>query len=124
MPTVYQGKRPGRTRTQGDQTASAGSITIATLDGTTKTVVVNGDTGTFTLSYDGDATAALDEEDAAAAIATALEATDSITDVTVTGAGTQKNPFVVTFVDPNTGVTALSAVFSGFTNTVVAADRA
>lgn len=74
------------------------------LTGGTSTVSVgqNGsDGGTFTLSDGTDTTSAIDYDAAAATVETRLE-TDitSITAVTVTGAGTSADPWLVEFVNP------------------------
>jgi len=74
------------------------------LTGGTSTVAVaqNGsDGGTFTLSDNTDTTSAIDYDAVAATIETRLE-TDitSITAVTVTGAGTEGDPWVIEFVTP------------------------
>lgn len=89
---------------------------------------VNGSNGgTFTLSDGVDTTAAIAYNAAAATIETRLQ-TDitSITDVTVTGAGTEADPWVVTFVNPgDTNVSMLVAddtLLNG-TSTIVEAVR-
>lgn len=56
--------------------------------------------GTYTIGVDGVATAPLDHDADAAAVAAALEALPNVNDVTVTGAGTAVSPFNVTIDDP------------------------
>lgn len=56
--------------------------------------------GTFTLKFKGEETAAIAYDAAAAAIKTALELLTGITTVTVTGAGTSGDPWIITFSDP------------------------
>lgn len=56
--------------------------------------------GTFALTYVDQTTGTIAYNAAAAEVVTALEALSNITDVTVTGAGTSVDPWVVTFVDP------------------------
>ncbi len=56
--------------------------------------------GTFTLTYDGQTTSGIAYDANAALIKTRLEAISTITSVTVTGAGTSGDPWIVTFLDP------------------------
>lgn len=73
---------------------SGGSVFI-------QTVTAGNDGGTFTLSDGTDATSAIAYNADAATIETRLE-TDiiSIIDVTVTGSGTEADPWIITYLDP------------------------
>jgi len=80
------------------------TVNDAGLTGGTSTITTireGSDGGTFTLSDGVDTTTAIAYNAAAATIATRLE-TDitSITDVTVTGSGTQIDPWLIEFVNP------------------------
>lgn len=55
--------------------------------------------GTFTLTFEGQTTAAIAYDANAAAIESALEALSNLTAVAVTGSGTEASPFLVTFED-------------------------
>ncbi len=116
-----------------DVTALTGAVASVTVLGTVAGVVnvnetqlftVDGDTGTYTLSYGGQTTSALAAAAAAAAIETALELLSTITAVTVTGAGSRKNPFKVVFVTPEGDATMLTASVASLSNTIVVAARA
>ena len=63
-------------------------------------VYTDGVTGTFTLTYDSEATDPINEDDSAATVETRLEANTNITDVSVSGTGTEADPWVIQFVDP------------------------
>lgn len=65
-----------------------------------QTVTIYGTGGTFTLTFDGQTTAATAWNASAGTLETNLEALSNITDVTVTGSGTPADPYVVTFDDP------------------------
>lgn len=56
--------------------------------------------GSCTLTIDGNNSSAINFGDNAAAVDTAVEATTGVTTVTVTGAGTSGDPFVITFAEP------------------------
>lgn len=56
--------------------------------------------GTFTLGWDGSVTAALAYDISAAALETAIEGLTGITAVTVTGTGTEADPWLVEYVTP------------------------
>ena len=62
--------------------------------------------GTFTLTYDGQGpTAAINEDDPASAVKSALEALSNVTTVTVTGDGTVAVPWIIRFdVDTGQGI--------------------
>ena len=72
-----------------DDTLLVGSSTVVT---TTE--------GTFTLTFGGQTTAAIDFDALAMDVETALDALSSIEDVSVTGSGTLGDKWMVTFLDP------------------------
>lgn len=80
-------------------TTNDGSLTGGTS--TITTAIQGSDGGTFTLSDGTDTTSAIAYDALASTVETRLE-TDitSITDVTVTGTGTEGDPWVITFVNP------------------------
>ena len=84
---------------------------------------VDGDSGTFTLSYGGQTTATIVYSANAALIDTRLTALSSIADVAVTGAGTKVSRFIVTFADPAGVATAITADTTLLKMAVVDADR-
>jgi hypothetical protein len=87
-------------------TGDGTGLTGGTLTITTTTQGNNG--GTFTLDYDGQVTGAINYNAPGAALATPdgtsveekLQALSNITDVSVTGTGTEADPWCVTFVNP------------------------
>lgn len=88
-----------------DATGEAGgwNVTVASTNfgiDEVQQVYNNASGGTFTLTFSGQSTAAIDYNASAAIVESALEALTNITDVSVTGAGTGGDPWVVTFVDP------------------------
>lgn len=85
---------------------------------------IDGDTGTFILSYGGQNSATIVYSANAALIDTRLTALSTIADVGVTGAGTLLSPFVVTFADPAGAATAITANIAALYKTVAPADRA
>ena len=87
-------------------------------------LVTEGDTGTFTLTFSAEESGAIDEQDAAAAIETILEAMTAITAVAVTGTGTLHDPFLIQFQTPAGDVGAVTSTVSGWSSTVVKAARA
>ena len=89
-----------------DATGESGgwNVTVASTGfegGEVQEVSNNATGGTFTLTFDGQTTAAIAYNAAAATVEPALEALSNITDVTVTGSGTSGDPWVVAFVDPD-----------------------
>lgn len=58
------------------------------------------DGGTFTLTFQGQTTGTIDFDETAGDLETELELLSTITAVTVTGVGTEADPWVVEFVDP------------------------
>ncbi len=74
---------------------SAGSVTITHAE-----ITPGFDGGTFTLTFQGQTTAAINFDATAGAVETALELLSTITAVTVTGTGTEADPWVVEFVTP------------------------
>lgn len=85
---------------------------------------IDGDTGTFKLSYGGQTSATIVYSANAALIDTRLTALSTIADVGVTGAGTLLSPFIVTFADPAGAATVITADVDLLYKTVAAADRA
>lgn len=85
---------------------------------------VDGDTGTFTLTYGGQETGTIAAGAASTLIDTRLTALSSIADVAVSGAGTKASPYVVTFADPAGAATAMTSDTTLLTKTVIAAARA
>jgi hypothetical protein len=89
-----------------EMTGNDAGLTGGTL--TITTAIPGDDGGTFTLDFDGEVTDAIAWNAPADALATPdgtsvtekLEANTNITDVTVTGAGTEADPWCITFVDP------------------------
>lgn len=95
-------------------TVSGGTITVTTL-------IEGSDGGDFTLSDGTDTTDPIMFDDSAATVATRLE-TDltSIVDVSVTGTGTELDPWVITWVDPGaTSVPVLQLNDAGLVGTGV-----
>ena len=98
---VFKGKRPGRQR---GVTANVGTIK---LDNTNLTdadayskLWFTATSGDYKLSYGANASTAIAFDDNAAALEVHIEAITGVTAVTVTGAGTRRNPFVIVFVTP------------------------
>lgn len=89
--------------------------------------LTEGGTGltSFTITFDGDTTASLDDDATAAEVQAALEALDSIGEgnVTVTGGPLASGAFTVTFVGDlaNTNVSAMTTTPTGGSGTVVVA---
>ena len=80
-----------------------GDVALLTYSGITLTIaeVTPGfDGGTFTLTFEGQTTAAIDFDATAGTVETALENLSTITAATVTGTGTEADPWVVEFVNP------------------------
>ena len=76
--------------------------------------------GDFTMTFGGDTTAATAWNANAALMVTRLEAITSITDVTVTGDGTEAEPWLITFVDPGgQDVALLTANDTGLTGDTI-----
>ena len=86
-------------------------------------LVTEGDTGTFTITIDGNESAVIDEEDDADAIELIVEGITGITAVECSGTGTRKDPFIVTFATPAGNVAPATATVSGWSSTVVVAAR-
>ncbi len=123
------GGAPGETFTLGVGSLTGGTATLVhTTTGVANVFEVvsfwvDGDTGTFTLSYGGQTTATIVYSANAALIDTRLTALSTIADVAVTGAGTEVSPFVVTFADPAGAATAITADLTLLYKTVAAAAR-
>lgn len=75
--------------------------------------------GTFTLTFRGHTTGTIAYNASAGTVTTALEALNTIDDVTVTGAGTEADPWIVEFKGDNAGqnVDQLTANIEGLTGT-------
>ena len=96
--------------------ANAGyAVPVAALANEVKTITITGTPtgGTFTLTFDGETTAAIAYNAAASAVQTALEAMSNITagDVTVTGGPGPGTAFTVTFGGRYAGINV--PVFTG-----------
>lgn len=74
---------------------------------TRQSVSIAATSGTFTLTVDGETTAPLAFDTGAADLETALSSLASVSQVTVTGAGTGEEPWVVEFPDAPSGVAPL-----------------
>ncbi len=116
-----------------DVTALTGAVASVTVLGTvagvanvneTQLFVVDGDTGTYTLSYNGNSSGSIAAAANSATIETAIEAIDGVTAVTVTGSGSRKNPFKVVFVTPEGDAYPLIPTVTSLSNTIVVAARA
>ena len=68
--------------------------------------------GTFTLTFEGQTTAALAYDCSAGDLETALEALSNLTAITVTGSGTRAAPFLVSFDDDFTNQDQMTATSS------------
>ena len=110
-----------------DATGESGgwNVTVAStaFDGGEVQEVSNDATGgTFTLTFSGQTTAAINYNATAATVESALEALSNITDVTVTGSGTSSDPWLVAFVDPGSvnvaEMTADDTNMTGGTSTI------
>ncbi len=86
-------------------------------------LVTEGDTGTFTITIDGNESGPIDEADDADAIEIIVEAIVGITAAECTGTGTRKDPFIVSFSNPAGDVEPATATVSGWSSTVVVAAR-
>ena len=81
-------------------TGAGWHLTIAATDFTTdkiQNVFTDGVNGTFTLTYGGVETTAINEDDSAATVETVIEALTNVTAATVTGSGTSGTPWVIRF---------------------------
>lgn len=84
-------------------------LTVASTNFTSDDVqmvyLTSATSGNFTLTYDGQPTAAIQWNAAASAVETAIEALTNVTAATVTGAGTVGSPWVIRFVtDTGSGI--------------------
>lgn len=81
--------------------AAAGAFSLSTATKEVSTVDVGAASGgTFTLIVDAVTTAAIAYDAAASAVKSALEAISTVTTVTVTGAGSTGDPWIITYDDP------------------------
>ena len=79
-------------------TGAGWHLTIAATDFTTDTVqevFTDGVDGTFTLTYSSQTTTAINEDDSAATVESAIEALSNVTSATVTGTGVAATPWVI-----------------------------
>ena len=114
---VFKGKRPGRQR---GVTANVG---VARLDNANLTDAAKyallyreATSGTFKLSYGANESATITDSENASALETKIEAITGITAVTVTGAGTRKNPFKILFVTPSSSFSAFTVSDNSLVN--------
>ncbi|MCP4897371.1 MAG: hypothetical protein GY906_10405 [bacterium] len=73
----------------------------------------------FTVTVEGDTTASIDWDATAAVFEAALEATTGISNVLVTGAGTDADPWRIEYVDPAIISPDMSVTDTGMTSTLV-----
>lgn len=87
---------------------SLGSVTITGSEPDFEIVVISGGGGTYTLTVDGDTTAQIDWDATDTEVVTALEALASVGagNVSITGSGSQADPFEVLFLITITTFTA------------------
>ena len=114
------------TAEDGTGTGAGWHLTIAATDFTTDDVqeVFNDATGgTFTLTYDGQTTAAIAYNASAATVETDIESLSNVTAATVTGTGVVATPWVIRFVtDSGQNImTAGDGSLTGGTSTVTLA---
>ena len=87
-------------------------------------LVTEGDTGVYTLTFSAEESGDIDAGDGASEIETILETMTAITAVAVTGTGTLHDPFIIEFQTPAGDVGAVTSDVSGWSSTVVKAARA
>jgi hypothetical protein len=109
--------------------ATTGTAVVVTTPGVLNvyeafSLVTEGDTGSFTITIDGNTSAAIDKDDDADAIELLVEGITGITAVECSGTGTRKDPFIVTFATPAGNVAPATVTVSNWSSTVVAAARA
>jgi hypothetical protein len=61
--------------------------------------ILSGQTGSYVLTYNGQATSSLSDTSTATQVKTALQALTGITSLNVTGSGTNRDPFRITLID-------------------------
>ena len=104
-------------------TGAGWHLTIAATDFTSddvQEVFTDGVNGTFTLTYSGQTTAAINEDDTAATVETRIEALSTVTAATVTGTGISSNPWVIRF-DTSTGSGIMTSTDTTLASTVTLA---
>jgi hypothetical protein len=84
-------------------TGAGWHLTIAATDfastsDNVQEVYTDGVNGTFTLTYDTQTTAAINEDDTAATVETRIEALSNVTDAGVSGTGVESDPWVIVFI--------------------------
>src|SRR5207249_1399525 len=93
--------------------STLGKVNVSSQTGsanTVQTIAVNANGGTFTLSYGGGTSAALPFDAPAVRIENAIKSLPGINDVKVSQNGTE---YLVTFLDPSTGIVPLTANGAG-----------
>lgn len=101
-------------------TGAGWNLTITSTDFTTdkiQNVFTDGVNGTFTLTYSGETTTAINEDDSAATVESAIEALSNVTAATVTGSGTSGTPWVIRF-DTSTGSGIMTSTDTTLVSTV------
>jgi len=121
---------PGETLVVDNTNATGGTaVNVHTTVGVANvyeqfTLVTEGDTGTgFTITIDGNTSGAIDEDDDADAIEVIIEAMTGITAAEVTGTGTRKDPFIISFTNPAGDVDPATSTVTNWSSTVVVAAR-
>ena len=107
---------------------TVGTTVVLTLAGVLNvyeafSLVTEGDTGTFTITIDGNESAVIDEADDADAIELIIEGITGITAAECSGTGTRKDPFIISFSNPAGNVAPATSTVSGWSSTVVVAAR-
>ncbi len=88
-----------------------------------QSVYNNADSGTFTLTYSGQTTAAIAFDVSASGLDTALELLSNVSDVAVTGAGTSGSPWLVTFSNPAGAIDEMTATDTGLVEVNVVGEQ-
>ncbi len=99
----------GGTATTNIATTTAGVANVDEI----QSLYNNADSGTFTITYSGQTTAATAFDAAASVVDTNLTALSNVADVAVTGAGTSADPWIVTFSDPAGAIDEVTATDTG-----------
>jgi len=104
-------------------TGAGWRLTVASTDFTSddvQEVYTDGVNGTFTLTYGGQTTAAINEDDTAATVETRIEALTTVTAATVTGSGTSSTPWVIRF-DSGSGSGIMTSTDTTLASTITLA---
>lgn len=78
--------------------------------------------GTFTLTYSGQTTAAIDYDATAAQMVIDLELLSNVTEVEATGTGTSTDPWLVTFINPGGPLAEMTATDTSLVEVCVVAE--